>query len=73
MLTAVSYDVFKMASEAELGPMRVHEDTIGEYHYVTSFLSSDLMVLWCLAFMFESSMMFTLTDYAMKRSGKLHG
>jgi homogentisate 1,2-dioxygenase len=48
----VSYDVFKMASEAELGPMRVHEDTI--------------------AFMFESSMMFTLTDYAMKRSGKLH-
>lgn len=24
------------------------------------------------AFMFESSMMFTLTDYAMKRSGKLH-
>ncbi|KAF8639319.1 hypothetical protein AX16_010326 [Volvariella volvacea WC 439] len=25
-----------------------------------------------LAFMFESSMMFTITDYAMKRSGKLH-
>lgn len=23
--------------------------------------------------MFESSMMFTLTDYAMKRTGKLHG
>lgn len=23
--------------------------------------------------MFESSMMFTITDYAMKRSGKLHG
>ena len=26
-----------------------------------------------LAFMFESSMMFTITDYAMNRSGKLHG
>ncbi|KAH7338704.1 homogentisate 1,2-dioxygenase [Rhizoctonia solani] len=26
-----------------------------------------------IAFMMESSMMFTLTDYAMKRSGKLHG
>ncbi|KIM39361.1 hypothetical protein M413DRAFT_198003 [Hebeloma cylindrosporum] len=25
-----------------------------------------------IAFMFESSMMFTITDYAMKRSGKLH-
>ncbi|KAJ7589973.1 homogentisate 1,2-dioxygenase [Mycena floridula] len=25
-----------------------------------------------MAFMFESSMMFTMTDYAMKRSGKLH-
>jgi homogentisate 1,2-dioxygenase len=48
----VSYDQFKMATEAELGPMRVHEDTI--------------------AFMFESSMMLTLTDYAIKRSGKLH-
>jgi len=25
-----------------------------------------------IAFMFESSMMFTITDFAMKRSGKLH-
>jgi homogentisate 1,2-dioxygenase len=48
----VSYEEFKMATEAELVPMRVHEGTI--------------------AFMFESSMMLTLTDYAMKRSGKLH-
>jgi homogentisate 1,2-dioxygenase len=48
----VSYETFKMATEAELGPMRVHESTI--------------------AFMFESSMMFTVTDYAMTRSGKLH-
>lgn len=48
----VSYDEFKAATETELKPMRVHEDTI--------------------AFMFESSMMFTLTDYAMKRTGKLH-
>ncbi|KAI0710241.1 homogentisate 1,2-dioxygenase [Earliella scabrosa] len=48
----VSYDEFKKATEAELGPMRVHEGT--------------------LAFMFESSMQVTITDYAMKRSGKLH-
>ncbi|TDL16947.1 homogentisate 1,2-dioxygenase [Rickenella mellea] len=48
----VSYDEFKMATESELKPMRVHENTM--------------------AFMFESSMMFTLTDYAMKRTGKLH-
>lgn len=26
----------------------------------------------CAAFMFESSMMFTLTDWAMQRTGKLH-
>ncbi|KAK7044071.1 hypothetical protein VNI00_007787 [Paramarasmius palmivorus] len=48
----VSYEEFKKATETELAPMRIHEDTI--------------------AFMFESSMMFTITDYAMKRSGKLH-
>ncbi|KAI0749402.1 homogentisate 1,2-dioxygenase [Daedaleopsis nitida] len=48
----VSYDEFKKATVAELGPMRVHEGT--------------------LAFMFESSMQVTITDYAMKRSGKLH-
>lgn len=48
----VSYEEFKKATEAELGPMRIHEDTI--------------------AFMLESSMMFSITDYAMKRSGKLH-
>ncbi|KAL0063451.1 hypothetical protein AAF712_009655 [Marasmius tenuissimus] len=48
----VSYEEFKKATEAELGPMRIHEDTI--------------------AFMFESSMSFTITDYAMSRSGKLH-
>ncbi|RDB26239.1 Homogentisate 1,2-dioxygenase [Hypsizygus marmoreus] len=48
----VSYDEFKVASESELKPMRVHEGTI--------------------AFMFETSMMLTITDYAMYRSGKLH-
>lgn len=47
----VSFETFKMASEMELEPMRVHEGTM--------------------AFMFESSMMFTITDYAMK-SNKLH-
>ncbi|KAG6907052.1 hypothetical protein DXG01_010738 [Tephrocybe rancida] len=51
-MAVVSYDEFKMASEAELKPMRVHEGTI--------------------AFMFETSMMLTITDYAMHRSGKLH-
>ncbi|KAI0059248.1 homogentisate 1,2-dioxygenase [Artomyces pyxidatus] len=48
----VSYDEFKKATEAELGPMRIHEGTM--------------------AFMLESSLMLPLTDYAMKRSGKLH-
>ncbi|KAH9945385.1 homogentisate 1,2-dioxygenase [Epithele typhae] len=48
----VSYDEFKKATEAELGPMRVHEGT--------------------LAFMFESSMQVTITDFGMKRTGKLH-
>ncbi|KAI0046174.1 homogentisate 1,2-dioxygenase [Auriscalpium vulgare] len=48
----VSYEEWKMASESELQPMRVHEGTM--------------------AFMFESSLQLPLTDYAMKRSGKLH-
>jgi len=48
----VSYDVFEKATEADLSPMRIHEDTI--------------------AFMFESSLMLPLTEYATKRSGVLH-
>ncbi|KAJ4480188.1 homogentisate 1,2-dioxygenase [Lentinula aciculospora] len=48
----VSYEEFKKATEGELRPTRVHENT--------------------LVFMFESSMMWTITDWAMKRSGKLH-
>ncbi|EJD06339.1 homogentisate 1,2-dioxygenase [Fomitiporia mediterranea MF3/22] len=42
----VSYEEFKLATESELKPMRIHESTM--------------------AFMFESSMILTLTDYAMK-------
>lgn len=71
VLTPVSYEVFKAASEAELGAMRVHENTIGEYHSTTLCFANSRY--HDPAFMFESSMMFTLTDYAMKRSGKLHG
>ena len=37
-----------------------------------SLLTSLLTYVFLLAFMFESSMMLTITDYAMKRSGKLH-
>ena len=33
---------------------------------------SQLIFLFSQAFMFESSMMFTITEYAMNRSGKLH-
>lgn len=69
----VSYDEFKKATEAELGPMRVHEGTLGEF-------GASFILVWNLranrtfsAFMFESSMQVTITDYAMKRSGKLHG
>ncbi|KAJ3914580.1 homogentisate 1,2-dioxygenase [Lentinula edodes] len=48
----VSYEEFQKATEAELRPTKVHENT--------------------LVFMFESSMMWTISDWAMKRSGKLH-
>ncbi|KAE9384602.1 homogentisate 1,2-dioxygenase [Gymnopus androsaceus JB14] len=48
----VSFEEFQKATEAELRPTRVHENT--------------------LAFMFESSMMWTISDWAMKKSGKLH-
>ncbi|KAJ3825824.1 homogentisate 1,2-dioxygenase [Lentinula raphanica] len=48
----VSYEEFQKATEAELKPMRVHENTM--------------------VFMFESSMMWTITDWAMNKSGKLH-
>ncbi|KAJ3889044.1 homogentisate 1,2-dioxygenase [Lentinula edodes] len=50
---AVSYEEFQKATEAQLRPTKVHENT--------------------LVFMFESSMMWTISDWAMKRSGKLHG
>jgi homogentisate 1,2-dioxygenase len=70
LFTLVSYDEFKKASEADLVPMRISEGTIGELSQKEcSFFEIDLP----LAFMFESSMMFTITDYAMNRSGKLHG
>lgn len=48
----VDYDEFKAATESDLKPQRVHENTM--------------------AFMFESGMTFTLSDYAMK-SPKRHG
>ncbi len=68
----MSYDEFKKATEAELGPMRVHDGTLGE---CTSFA---VCTVWAdsrapSAFMFETSMQVTLTDFAMKRTGKLHG
>ena len=74
MFILVSYDEFKKASEADLAPLRISEGTIGELSQkkneikIVVFLKSI-----ALAFMFESSMMFTITDYAMNRSGKLHG
>ena len=42
--TVVSYEVFKAASEAELGANRVHEDTIGEHYAILSPLQ--LIVLY---------------------------
>jgi hypothetical protein len=35
--TVVSYEVFKAASEAELGANRVHEDTIGDRYAIFVF------------------------------------
>jgi homogentisate 1,2-dioxygenase len=70
-LFSVSYDEFKKASEADLAPTRISEGTIGEFFHNWDTLL--FLFLLNLGFMFESSMMFTITDYAMKRSGKLHG
>ena len=75
---SVSYDEFKKATEAELPPMRVHEGTLGASAKISdsadpSLLTSMLTYVFLLAFMFESSMQVTITDYAMKRTGKLHG
>ena len=69
--TLVSYETFKNASEADLAPMRISEGTIGKLFY--SIFLQKLQFKLAVAFMFESSMMFTITDYAMNRSGKLHG
>ncbi len=66
----VSYDEFKKATEAELQPMRVHEGTLGKIFIADD---DDSTLTPVLAFMFESSMQVTITDYAIKRSGKLHG
>ena len=66
---AVSYDEFKKATEAELQPMKIHVGTMGESIVPNAARSrTDSLA----AFMFESSMIFTLTDYAMK-SPKRHG
>ena len=72
--TLVSYDQFKRASEADLVPMRISEGTICELLFYI-FLKNTILkpINLAVAFMFESSMMFTITDYAMNRSGKLHG
>ena len=75
----MSYDEFKKATEAELVPMRVHEGTLGECLplYFQAILSSCVSEGgssgFYLAFMFETSMQVTITDYGMKRTGKLHG
>ena len=73
--SAVSYDEFKKATEAELVPARVHEGTLGEYEFlgVDDARWLTLTSLPSTAFMFETGMQVTLTDYAMKRTGKLHG
>ena len=75
---SVSYDEFKKATEAELPPMRIHEGTLGASAKISdsadpSLLTSMLTYVFLLAFMFESSMQVTITDYAMERTGELHG
>ena len=69
-MRAVSYDEFKKATESDLVPMRVAEGTMG----MISLVFEDILYFSTYpAFMFETSMMLTITDYAMHRSGKLHG
>lgn len=67
----VAYEEFKAASETKLQPQRVSEGSIGASPTVCT-LKAPVADHLRAAFMFESSMMFTLTDYAMKRTGKLH-
>jgi homogentisate 1,2-dioxygenase len=64
----VSYEQFKNATEADLQPMRIHEGTIGIS--VEIYLKQKLIFS---AFMFETSMMLTITEFAFSRSGQLHG
>jgi homogentisate 1,2-dioxygenase len=58
---------FKHASEADLKPQWINDGAIGAclFRGTDVFLSCVMNI----AFMFESSMMFTLTDYAMNRTG----
>jgi hypothetical protein len=44
IISLVSYEVFKNASEADLVPMRIHEGTIGltEIHFPSSSVFSDI-------------------------------
>jgi hypothetical protein len=55
--------------------MRIHEGTIGAFYVNDYFLRSspDASQFAHKAFMFESSLMLPLTDYATKRSGVLYG
>ena len=60
----------------ELTPRRVHEGTLGKYLLLqpSRHVGPSLLISFSYtAFMFESSMQVTITDYGMKRTGKLHG
>ena len=66
----VSYGEFKKATESDLVPMRIFEGTMGMMFLV---LRGYSLIPKIPGFMFETSMMLTITDYATLRSGKLHG
>lgn len=67
----VPYEAFKAATEADLQPRIIHKGTMGTFKIDSEPRLPGRSIHFSVI-MFESSMMFTITDYAMK-SDKKHG
>ena len=68
--TIVSYDEWRKATEGDLAAMRISEGTTGRALTILPWLPE---LTATPAFMFETSMMLTISDWALNRTGKLHG
>lgn len=66
----VDHDVYKMATEANLRPMIIHKGAVGTSpSYFLPYNRNPN--IYSAVFVMESSITFTMTDYAMHKSGKL--